>query len=51
MHGNPVYLQQVSNVINGLNSNLGRRTRKRNDLVITPRWITSRVRGTACSSA
>jgi hypothetical protein len=34
---NPVYLQQVSNVINGLNSNLGSRTRKRNDLVITPR--------------
>ena|GEM_PF-570065 len=35
--GNPVYLQQVSNTINGLNLNLGRRTRKRNDLVITPR--------------
>jgi hypothetical protein len=34
---NPVYLQQVSNVINGLNLNLGSRTRKRNDLVITPR--------------
>ncbi|MGB7862832.1 MAG: TonB-dependent receptor, partial [Candidatus Sulfotelmatobacter sp.] len=34
---NPVYLQQVSNVINGLNSNLGSTTRKRNDLVITPR--------------
>jgi hypothetical protein len=34
---NPVYLQQVSNTINGLNLNLGSRTRKRNDLVITPR--------------
>jgi hypothetical protein len=34
---NPVYLQQVSNVINGLNLNLGSRTRRRNDLVITPR--------------
>ena len=34
---NPVYLQQVSNVINALNSNLGSRPRKRNDLVITPR--------------
>ncbi len=34
---NPVYLQQVSNVIQGLNLNLGSRTRKRNDLVITPR--------------
>ena len=34
---NPVYLQQVSNVINALNSNLGSRARKRNDLVFTPR--------------
>jgi len=34
---NPVYLQQVANVINGLELNLGSRTRKRNDLVITPR--------------
>src|SRR5271166_1712577 len=34
---NPVYLQQVSNVIHALNSNLGSRARKRNDLVITPR--------------
>jgi hypothetical protein len=34
---NPVYLQQVSNVVSALNSNLGSRTRKRNDLVITPR--------------
>jgi Carboxypeptidase regulatory-like domain len=34
---NPVYLQQVSNVIGALSSNLGSRTRKRNDLVITPR--------------
>ncbi|MGA2355346.1 MAG: carboxypeptidase regulatory-like domain-containing protein, partial [Terriglobales bacterium] len=34
---NPVYLQQVSNTLNALNSNLGTRARKRNDLVITPR--------------
>jgi Carboxypeptidase regulatory-like domain len=34
---NPVYLQQVSNVVNALNSNLGVAPRKRNDLVITPR--------------
>jgi hypothetical protein len=34
---NSQYLQQVSNVINALNSNLGSRTRKRDDLVITPR--------------
>jgi Carboxypeptidase regulatory-like domain/TonB dependent receptor len=34
---NPVYLQQVSNVIHGLNSNLGSAARRRNDLVITPR--------------
>jgi hypothetical protein len=34
---NPVYLQQVSNTINALNSNLGTKPRKRNDLVITPR--------------
>jgi len=34
---NPVYLQQVSNTLNALNSNLGRRARKRNDLVVTPR--------------
>ncbi len=34
---NPVYLQQVSNAINALNTNLGSRTRKRDDLVITPR--------------
>ena len=34
---NPVYLQQVSNVINALNSNLGIRPRKRNDWVLTPR--------------
>jgi hypothetical protein len=34
---NPVYLQQVSNVVNALNSNLGTRPRKRNDWVITPR--------------
>jgi hypothetical protein len=34
---NPVYLQQVSNVVNALNSNLGVAPRKRNDWVITPR--------------
>jgi hypothetical protein len=34
---NPQYLQQVSNVVNALNSNLGSKARKRNDLVITPR--------------
>ena len=34
---NPVYLQQVSNTLNALNSNLGLKPRKRNDLVITPR--------------
>jgi carboxypeptidase family protein len=34
---NPVYLQQVANVINALNSNLGTKPRKGNDLVVTPR--------------
>jgi len=34
---NPVYLQQVSNVIGALNSNLGSKARKRDDLVFTPR--------------
>jgi Carboxypeptidase regulatory-like domain/TonB dependent receptor len=34
---NPVYLQQVSNVVNALNSNLGSKPRKGNDLVLTPR--------------
>ncbi len=34
---NPVYLQQISNTINALNSNLGQQPRKRNDWVITPR--------------
>jgi hypothetical protein len=34
---NPVYLQQVSNTIYALNSNLGSKGRKRNDWVITPR--------------
>src|SRR5208282_3409233 len=33
----PVYLQQVSNTINALNSNLGTQPRKKNDWVITPR--------------
>jgi hypothetical protein len=32
-----VYLQQVSNTINALNSNLGIKARKRNDWLITPR--------------
>jgi Carboxypeptidase regulatory-like domain/TonB dependent receptor len=35
---NPVYLQQVSNVVNALNSNLGLKARKRNDVVLTPRF-------------
>ncbi len=34
---NPVYLQQVSNVVTALNTNLGAKARKRNDWVITPR--------------
>ncbi len=34
---NPVYLQQVSNTLSALNSNLGTKARKRNDLVFTPR--------------
>ena len=34
---NPVYLQQVSNVMNALNSNLGTKPRQGNDLVFTPR--------------
>lgn len=34
---NPVYLQQVSNVMNALNSNLGSKPRQRNDWVITSR--------------
>ncbi len=34
---NPVYLQQVSNTVNALNSNLGLQPRKRNDWVLSPR--------------
>jgi hypothetical protein len=34
---NPVYLQQVSNTVNALNSNLGLKSRERNDWVLTPR--------------
>ena len=34
---NPVYLQQVSNTINALNSNLGVKSRTANDWVVTPR--------------
>ncbi len=34
---NQTYLQQVSNTINALNSNLGLKSRKRNDWVFTPR--------------
>ncbi|MFZ0478684.1 MAG: carboxypeptidase regulatory-like domain-containing protein [Terriglobales bacterium] len=34
---NQSYLQQVSNAVNALNSNLGTKARKRNDWVITPR--------------
>jgi hypothetical protein len=33
----PVYLQQVSNVLNALNTNLGDQPRQKNDLVFTPR--------------
>jgi hypothetical protein len=33
----PVYLQQVSNVMNALDSNLGAKSRKGNDVVLTPR--------------
>jgi hypothetical protein len=33
----PVYLQQVSNTLNALSSNLGIQPRKKNDLVFTPR--------------
>jgi len=32
-----IYLQQISNTLNAVNSNLGTKARKRNDLVITPR--------------
>jgi hypothetical protein len=32
-----IYLQQISNTINALNSNLGLKPRERNDLVVTPR--------------
>src|SRR5271157_2185175 len=34
---NPVYLQQVANAVNALNSNLGVRPRERNDVAVTPR--------------
>src|ERR1019366_4638580 len=34
---NPMYLQQVANVISALNANLGMKSRHRNDLVFTPR--------------
>ena len=34
---NPAYLQQVANAVYALNSNLGTRSRKRNDFVISPR--------------
>jgi hypothetical protein len=34
---NPVYLQQVSNTLNALTSNLGAQPRKKNDLVVTSR--------------
>lgn len=34
---NPIYLQQVSNTVNALNSNLGTKGRERNDWVLTPR--------------
>jgi hypothetical protein len=34
---NPVYLQQVANAVNALNSNLGAKSRSANDWVLTPR--------------
>ena len=34
---NPVYLQQVANTVNALNSNLGTKARRENDWVVTPR--------------
>jgi hypothetical protein len=34
---NPIYLQQVANTVNALNSNLGLKARTGNDWVITPR--------------
>jgi len=34
---NPVYLQQVANAVNALNSNFGTKARKENDWVVTPR--------------
>ncbi len=34
----PLYLQQVSNTLNALSSNLGQKARKGNDWVITPRF-------------
>jgi len=34
---NPVYLQQVSNAVHALTSNLGMKARQRNDIVATPR--------------
>jgi hypothetical protein len=34
---NPIYLQQVANTINALNSNLGTKSRSATDLVFTPR--------------
>jgi hypothetical protein len=34
---NPIYLQQVANAVNALNSNLGTKARKENDWVLTPR--------------
>lgn len=35
---NPVYLQQVSNAVNALSTNLGVQPRQKNDLVLTPRF-------------
>ena len=48
---NPVYLQQVSNVVNALNSNLGSKARKRNDWVISPRVDYQATPAMDCSSA
>jgi hypothetical protein len=48
---NPVYLQQVSNTMNALNSNLGIQPRKKNDWCLRPAWTIRPVPATACSSA
>ena len=48
---NPVYLQQVSNALNALNTNLGNHPRNKNDWSLRPGSTSSPVPSTACSSA